>query len=518
MSHTTSRIRTPGLVAAAGLALLAPPAARGGPTPRPPVPGQGEYVLRLDPELATVPCAPDLRLVWASASAPALRLSLGAEAEVREYQRNFLIPSIEVPALVFALNWVNRLAGNEWAVVDGFNTFWDHLFHGPWVYDTDDIQTNFSLHPYNGSLYFNMARSSGLDFYWSFGYAFLGSLLWELGAEVESPSKNDQVMTPVGGAFIGEALYRSFALILTGGGSSPGFWREAGAFVVSPAAGFNRLLFGDRYRTPVWDERPSVFLRLGAGGGVARNHDPSGGRRDGGYFLVNFQMEYGQPADPSFRVRRPFDSFMLRFAVGGAGPIGPGGTTQAHGTIAGWRLDAGPFSGIWGIAGNYDFVNAGVYRIGSAALGLDATGEFALSDTVSLRTSLSLLAVLMGAAGATAQPEGGRDYHVGQGGQANLDLRLNVGTTAMLELSSREFFIGPAAFPGWEDITWGTLGAYLRLGGPHAVALIVMSSRRTARYTDVPDVKQNASVLSLNYVWLSDRWFGAARREPASAD
>lgn len=505
MTHATARANTARLAVAA-LALLAPEAALAVATPAP-----GEYALRLDADLSAAVVAPGPCQALVSEAAPALCLSLGAEEGERQYQRNFLVPSLEVPLFVIALNWANRLAGNEWAVVNGFNTFWEHLFHGPWVYDTDDIQTNFSLHPYNGSVYFNMARSSGLDFWWSFGYAFAGSLLWELGAEVEPPSKNDQVMTSVGGAFIGEALYRSFALILTGGGGEPGFWREASAFVVSPAAGFNRLLFGDRYRTPVWDDHPRVFYRLSLGGGVARNNTPDGRRQDGGYAVGTVEIECGQPADRSFRVRRPFDAFMLRLSVGGAGPIGPGGTTQVHGAIAGWRLDAGPFSGIWGIAGNYDFINAGVYRVGSAALGLDATGEFDLSDSVSLRTSLSVLAVLMGAAGSTAQPQGGRDYHVGPGGQANLDLRLLLGATAMLELTSRQFVIGPAAFPGWEDITYGTLGGYLRLVGPHAVALIANSSRRTARYPDVPDVKQNASVLSLSYVWLSDRWFGAAR-------
>jgi hypothetical protein len=497
-------------VAAAALVLLAPRASSAG---VPPAPEGGEYVLRLDAPATGVAAGSGLRLAMA-APAPALRLSLGAEAAPQEYRQNFLVPAIEVPALVLVLNWGNRLAGREWAEVNGFNNFWNHLFHGPWVYDTDEIKTNFSEHPYNGSVYYNMARSSGLDFYWSFGFSFLGSLLWELGGEAEPPSKSDQVMTPVGGTFLGEALYRSFALILSGG-SSPGFWREASAFVVSPAAGFNRLLFGDQYRSAVWDEQPTVFYRVSAGGGVGRNHDPSGEREDGGYAAGTFQMEYGQPADPGFRVRRPFDTFMLRLSLGdGAGGVAQ--ATQVHGAIAGWRLDAGPFRGIWGILGNYDFINAGVYRVGSAALGVGAIGEFAFSGTTSLGASLSLLGVLMGAAGATTQPVGGRDYHIGPGTQANLELRLYLDTVAMIDLSARQFLIGPAAFPGWEDITYSTLGAYFRLAGHHGIALILAGSRRTARYPDVPDVKQNASTLTLNYAWISDKRFGAARRVPAA--
>lgn len=498
-------------VAAAALVLLAPRAPR---AEVPPAPEGGEYCLRLDGPAAVVGAGCGLRLAMA-APAPALRLSLGAEEAGQEYHRNFLIPAIEVPAFVLVLNWANRMAGREWAQLNGFGTFWDHLFHGPWVYDTDEIKTNFSEHPYNGSVYYNMARSSGLDFYWSFGFTFLGSLLWELGGEAEPPSKSDQVMTPVGGTFLGEALYRSFVLILNGGGSSPGFWREASAFLVSPAAGFNRLLFRDEYRSAVWDEHPTVFYRVAAGGGVGVNHDPAGKHQEGPHAVATFQIEYGQPADPGFRVRRPFDTFMLRFTLGAGPGAAAAQATQVHGAIAGWRLDAGPFRGIWGILGNYDFINAGVYRVGSAALGVGASGEFALSGTTSLAASLSLLGVIMGAAGAAAQPVGARDYHIGPGTQANLELRLYLDTVAMIELSAREFYIGPAAFPGWEDITYSTLGAYFRLVGHHAVAVALGGSRRTARYPDVPDVKQSASTLTLNYAWISDKRFGAARRVPA---
>lgn len=495
---------------AALLASIAPWAALAEPTPPSGEPWPGRYLLRLDPSLAVAE-PPDRRLaVLFPSQAPSLRLALDAEAGP-EYRRNFLVPSIEVPASAFALNLLNRAMGHEWANVPFFSNLWDHLLHGPWVFDTDPIHTNFAEHPYNGSVYFDMARSSGLDFYWSFAYAFAGSLVWELGGEAEPPSKNDQVMTSIGGAYIGEALFRSFALIVNGGGASPGFWREAGAFLTSPAAGFNRLLFGDKYRSPIWDERPKVYYRFNAGAGVTRNHDPFGGRQEGGAAMAGFQVEYGQPADEDFRIRHPFDEFRLRFTYLWTGLSGSGGTTQVHGTIAGWRLDFGAFRGIWGIVGNYDFVDAGVYRVGSAAVGLGATGEFALSGTVSLTTTFSLLGVVMGAAGATAQPVGGRDYHEGPGAQSNLDLRLNVGTAALLELSGREFYVGSAAFPGWEDISYGTLAATVRLWGPHAASLAVNTSRRTAHYPDVPDVKQNASVVTLEYVWLSDPWFDAAR-------
>ena len=82
----------------------------------------------------------------------------------------------------------------------------------------------------------------------------------------------------------------------------------------------------------------------------------------------------------------------------------------------------------------------------------------------------------------------------------------------MIELSAREFYVGPAAFPGWEDITHSTLGVYVPLKGHHGLAFIVRGSRRAAHYPEVPDVKQNAGAITFNYVWVSDQRLGAAPR------
>ena len=45
-----------------------------------------------------------------------------------------------------------------------FNTIKDNFRKGP-VWDTDMFSTNLVAHPYHGSLYFNAARSNGLNFW-----------------------------------------------------------------------------------------------------------------------------------------------------------------------------------------------------------------------------------------------------------------------------------------------------------------------------------------------------------------
>jgi hypothetical protein len=75
-------------------------------------------------------------------------------------------------------------------------------------------------------MYYLFARSAGLDYWTSWGYAFMGSLLWETGGETTLPSINDQIMSGITGVFLGEPLFRISSLILEHGGERPGFRRE----------------------------------------------------------------------------------------------------------------------------------------------------------------------------------------------------------------------------------------------------------------------------------------------------
>ena len=77
---------------------------------------------------------------------------------------------------------------------------------GP-VWDTDKFSTNLVAHPYHGSLYFNAARSNGMNFWQSIPFAAGGSLMWEFFMENEPPSINDLMATTFGGVELGEITY-----------------------------------------------------------------------------------------------------------------------------------------------------------------------------------------------------------------------------------------------------------------------------------------------------------------------
>lgn len=90
-----------------------------------------------------------------------------------------------------------------------FSKWWDNVSGGP-VWDKDDFFLNYIAHPYVGALYYMGARSAGANAFDSFLYSFaLSTFFWECGIEAfaEKPSIQDLIVTPVGGAIIGEGFY-----------------------------------------------------------------------------------------------------------------------------------------------------------------------------------------------------------------------------------------------------------------------------------------------------------------------
>ena len=149
--------------------------------------------------------------------------------------RSYVIPAFEVTGYLLLLNQFDRhFTDPEDIYRTGTKSFWTNLTDSKWVVDTDPFATNQFLHPYGGSIYYGLPRSTGLNFWESFGYVSVGSLLWELGGETEPPCINDQITTPIAGSFLGEPLFLMASLLLENDGSPPGFWRELGAAALSP--------------------------------------------------------------------------------------------------------------------------------------------------------------------------------------------------------------------------------------------------------------------------------------------
>ena len=139
-------------------------------------------------------------------------------------EKSYVIPAVELIGYLFLLNQFDRHFVEPKNVYrTGTESFGKNLTDAKWVIDTDPFATNQFLHPYGGSIYYGLPRSTGLNFWESFAYASVGSFLWELGGETGAPSINDQITTPIAGSFLGEPLFRMASLLLENDGRRPGF-------------------------------------------------------------------------------------------------------------------------------------------------------------------------------------------------------------------------------------------------------------------------------------------------------
>jgi hypothetical protein len=221
------------------------------------------------------------------------------------------LAAAEVVVLNIGLNIFDRyILKAPWAIVT-LDTIKYNLKHG-FVWDNDFIATNFFWHPYNGGLYFNAARSNGLNFWQSIPFAVGGSLMWECFGENGPASLNDLIATSIGGIALGEITHRLSYLILD---DSKRGWRRLGrelfAGIISPMDMINRIAGGDawRYRPytyegkPNYSEHPFVF-----GVSVANRFITDfEGNRGSMNMALNMRIIYGKPIIDD--IRSPYDFF-----------------------------------------------------------------------------------------------------------------------------------------------------------------------------------------------------------------
>ena len=423
--------------------------------------------------------------------------------------RSYLIPGVELLSYLFLLNQYDRHFTEPKDIYrTTFDTFREHLTDSKWVLDNDQFSVNQFLHPYGGSVYYGLARSTGLNFWESFLYSTAGSFLWEMGGEKTDPSINDMIATPIGGTFLGEPFFRMANLLLASGGGKPGFWRELGAAVISPPTGFNRLVFGERFDAVYPSHEPATFMRLQGGGTLtSSSQNVSSSVKEHGA-VGDFTFTYGLPGKPGYSYTRPFDYFDFHVTAVTANTLE---SLNARGLLLGRDYAPGDATrGVWGLYGSYDYISPQVFRVSSTALSLGTTWQSWLSPTVALQGT-ALGGGGYGAAGRIQRTEE-RDYHYGLTPQALLALRLIFDDRVMIDFTGREYYVSgllSSEPQGYENILRGDGSFTVRIFEQHGVALRYLISHRDAQYPTVAYRDQTVETISLMYVFLGDSGFGA---------
>ena len=194
-----------------------------------------------------------------------------------------------------------------------------HNIETGFVWDNDQFSTNLFAHPYHGGLYFNAARTHGMNFWESVPYSFCGSLMWETTCEIEPPAINDLMATTFGGIAIGEVTHRVSNLVFDDRLSGfPRFMREFLGTLICPIKGLNRILSGDAWRVRGkyykyhdYQRSPVSFSALAGYRYLADNNTLFRGE---GNPYVRFNLVYGDLFDGE--TTKPYDYFTLDATFG----------------------------------------------------------------------------------------------------------------------------------------------------------------------------------------------------------
>ena len=446
----------------------------------------------------------------ASAAVARLRVALDGH-DSAPAAPDYRLPAIEIVGFEFLLNRANRFWGSgrdDYRVTTA--SIRRNLRSG-WGTDRDPFETNQLGHPYQGAMYHSFARSAGLDYWQSLGYAFGGSALWEIAGEQTRPSRNDQVASGIGGTFLGEALFRMSSLVLEQGGGMPRFWRELAATAIAPSAGFNRFAFGDRYGSVFSSHDAAYFsrLQLGYSGSVKRDTGSSTVDFQRNEAQVIFSIDYGLPGRPGYEYTRPFDYFSFQAAASSANGVE---NVMTHGLLVGRSYAAGPnYRGVWGLYGSYDFIAPQTFRVSSTALSLGSTAQWWLGESLSLKGT-ALLGIGYAAVGTTRGASDERDYNYGVAPQALLALRMTWGDAASLDLAAREYFVSNVASGtngGRDNILRGDASFTYRIAKQQAVTLRLLANRRDASFAGSGTRRQTQVTLGIFYTLLGQDRFGA---------
>jgi hypothetical protein len=354
---------------------------------------------------------------------------------------------IETAGINAGIGAFNRFVTRKDYAYISYYTMKRNLQHA-FVWDNDFFSNNLFGHPYHGGLYFNAARSNGMNFYESIPYTVAGSLMWEYLMENEPPSINDFIATSTGGIALGEITFRISSLLTDDRTSGLNrFGRELLAGIISPVRSLNRIISGDAWKVrnvkgtfAEFPEDTPVDFNIVTGYRVLT--DNTNRKIAGSDMYVDvglicgslFSDDNERPYD-AFDVRTVFNFFARQPVIGRINIIGLLWGENIH-------LKNENIIAQWGIFQHFDYHNFNpgfgentvkAFRISETSAG--GIGVQIKARSKKNRTSLFtayLNAILLGGYTADYYQVFERDYNMGSGFSVKINAELQFGTKTSL--------------------------------------------------------------------------------------
>ncbi|WP_158084264.1 DUF3943 domain-containing protein [Marispirochaeta aestuarii] len=389
-----------------------------------------------------------------------LSAETGIETEPAETSPRYGMAALEAMGSNLFLLGVNRyIRQAEYAMISPESIHTN--LTSSWVWDQDEFSVNQIGHPYQGSFYFISGRSNNLNFWESSLLTLGGSVTWELLMETELPSKNDLIVTSLGGIAVGEMFHRLYL--------------EADAsdlharWLISPMDSMNSLLF--REDTKPARGRSSLRDVQLAGGIVLADNELDGSRNyeaaeNDFSAYVSGQIIYGDPF--ILKSITPFEHFEQRFSINLSDTF-YSASFFSDGALCAWPLyDTRHSQGSAFISLHYDFIFSSLINLAANSLGLSFKTQHHFGRSWYLSSKLHLNWILLGASEYLhlwydAPPENGterRNYDLGTGEGVKFYFEVSHGTIGSILVNYSYYGIHtiPESVPEYGSTGYSIIG------------------------------------------------------------
>jgi hypothetical protein len=316
--------------------------------------------------------------------------------------------------LPFSVN--HYIRREKWADIS-WQSIGRNLPISSWEWDRDNFLINQFSHPYHGNLFFNSFRSEGYTFWQSAPAVLASSVLWEIAAENERPSKNDLVNTTLGGLAWGEMTHR-LAMRFTHN------WRTGRrknaldllGIAVDPMNGFSTLISKRRQQAQlgVFDTT-AIRFELYTGSRQYSRADDRQKNETRREWFTRANLVYGSP---NKAVKTPFGYFSV-LAELGTSDSALFNIARIGGNLTGWNLRQTPLqSQSLLLMLNYDYYHNTAFSYGMQSIQVNLHSGFQPSANFNFQTEAASNLIFLAAINNQDLFEGKKrsyDYATGVG-------------------------------------------------------------------------------------------------------